>query len=96
VRALARLGDVGVAIAVLACTCIAVHGLVVFGVARVLRMDPVLAGIASQANIGGGTTAFVVARSLGREDLVLPAILVGALGSALGTYAGFAIVALMG
>jgi uncharacterized membrane protein len=96
VRALARLGDIGVAIAVLACTCIAVHGLIVFGVARVLRMDPVLAGIASQANIGGSTTAFVVARSLGREDLVLPAILVGALGIAIGTYAGFAIVALMG
>ncbi|HET6582971.1 MAG TPA: DUF819 family protein, partial [Nannocystaceae bacterium] len=63
--ALARLGDIGLAIAVLACTCIAVHGLVVFGVARALRLDPVLAGIASQANIGGSTTAFVVARSLG-------------------------------
>jgi uncharacterized membrane protein len=96
VRALARLGDIGVAIAVLASTCIAVHGVVVFGVARLLRMDPVLAGIASQANIGGSTTAFVVARSLEREDLVLPAILVGALGNAIGTYLGFAVVALMG
>lgn len=94
--ALARLGDIGVAIAVLACTCIAVHGIIVFGVARALRMDPVLAGIASQANIGGSTTAFVVARSLGREDLVLPAILVGALGNAIGTYCGFAVVAWMG
>lgn len=95
VRALARLGDVGVAIAVLAVTCIAIHGIIVFGVARLLRMDPVLAGIASQANIGGSTTAFVVARSLEREDLVLPAILVGALGNAIGTYLGFAVVALM-
>lgn len=95
-RALARLGDIGIAIAVLASTCIAIHGVVVFGVARLLRMDPVLAGIASQANIGGSTTAFVVARSLEREDLVLPAILVGALGNAIGTYLGFAIVALMG
>ena len=50
----------------------------------------------ANANIGGSTTAFVVARSLGREDLVLPAILVGALGNAIGTYAGFVIVAWMG
>jgi uncharacterized membrane protein len=95
VAALARLGEIGVAIAVLAVTIIAVHGVVVFGTARLLRMDPVLAGIASQANIGGSTTAFVVARSLEREDLVLPAILVGALGNAIGTYCGFAIVAMM-
>ena len=32
-----------------------------------------------------------LARSLGRPDLVLPAILVGSLGTALGTYLGFAV-----
>ncbi len=45
--------------------------------------------VASQANIGGGTSALALARSLNRPDLVLPAILIGSLGLALGTYLGF-------
>ena len=45
--------------------------------------------MASQANVGGGTSALALARSLGRSDLVLPAILVGSLGMAVGTYLGF-------
>jgi uncharacterized membrane protein len=50
-----------------------------------------VAAVASQANIGGGTSALALARSLGRRDLVLPAILVGSLGTALGTYLGLAV-----
>ena len=53
------------------------------------KIDPVTASVASQANVGGGTSALALARSLGRSDLVLPAILVGALGNAVGTYLGF-------
>ena len=64
-------------------------GLTVFGVSSILRVDPAVAAVASQANIGGGTSALALARSLGRADLVLPAILVGALGNGLGTYLGF-------
>jgi uncharacterized membrane protein len=88
-RALAQLGGLGIALTLFAGTCILVHAVVLFGAARVLRQDPALAAIASQANIGGGTTALAVARSLGREDLVLAALLVGALGNAIGTYVGF-------
>jgi uncharacterized membrane protein len=61
----------------------------------VFRQSPVLAAIASQANIGGGTTALALARSLAREDLVLPAILVGSVGTALGTFVGFWVVGLL-
>lgn len=87
--ALSRLGMVGVRVAVLASVCVGIHGLLTFGAAAVLRFDPVLAAVASQANVGGGTTALALARSLQREDLVLPAILVGSLGTALGTFLGF-------
>ena len=48
--------------------------------------------IASQANIGGGTSAIALAESFNRKELILPAILVGSLGNALGTYLGFLVV----
>jgi uncharacterized membrane protein len=92
IEALLELGRLGPVLAGLACTIITVHAVVVLGGGVLLRKDPLLAAIASQANIGGGTTALAIARSFGREDLVLPAILVGALGTALGTYAGFLVV----
>jgi uncharacterized membrane protein len=60
------------------------------------RIDPVVLTMASVTNIGGSTTAFVIAEANRREDLLLPGILVGALGTALGTYAGFAIAGLLG
>jgi len=44
--------------------------------------------IASNANIGGTATAAVCANRLGRPDLQLPGILAGAIGNAIGTYAG--------
>ncbi|MEM9456015.1 MAG: DUF819 family protein [Myxococcota bacterium] len=71
----------------MAAAVIGVHGALVFGVTRLLRLDPDVAAVASQANIGGGTTALALARGLGRGDLVLPAILVGSLG----TFVGFAV-----
>jgi uncharacterized membrane protein len=54
-----------------------------------LRIDTAVSAVASQANVGGSTSALALARSLGRSDLMLPAILVGSLGNALGTYLGF-------
>ncbi len=87
--ALGRLGELGLSLAILAVTTVTVHGLVTYGGARIFGLDLVTASVASQANIGGGTTALAVARSLGRADLVLPAILVGSLGTAAGTFVGF-------
>ena len=47
--------------------------------------------MASQANVGGGTSALALARSLGRGDLVLPAVLIGSLGNAAGTFLGLTV-----
>ena len=95
VGALAGLGSLGLKVGVLAVTCVGVHALLTFGGALVLRLDPAMAAVASQANIGGGTTALALARSLGREDLVLPGILVGSVGTALGTFVGFAVAGML-
>ncbi|MEX0702629.1 MAG: DUF819 family protein [Planctomycetales bacterium] len=64
------------------------HGLITFAAGRLFRIETDVAAIASQANIGGATTALALARALGRADLVLPGVLVGTLGYGLGNYLG--------
>lgn len=89
VRQLAALGNIGVVLLAFAATMVAVHGVVTFTAARAMRIDLGVAAVASQANIGGSTSALALARSIGRPDLVLPAVLIGALGNGLGTFLGF-------
>lgn len=86
---LAGTGRLGFGLSALVILTVVVHGLFVFTGAYVLRVDPAVAAVASQANIGGGTSALALARGLERPDLVAPALLIGSLGNALGTYLGF-------
>ena len=71
------------------------HGLVVFTGCYLLKYDWDMAAIASQANVGGGTTAMALAKNFGRNELILPSILIGSLGNALGTYLGFMVAGLL-
>jgi uncharacterized membrane protein len=96
IGALRSSGALGLWIFLFVLVLIAVHATLVFGASALLRLDPDVAAVASQANIGGSTSALALARSLGRGDLVLPGILVGSLGSALGTYVGVAVVLILG
>jgi uncharacterized membrane protein len=89
VRAMGGLGMLGVALLAFATLTVVTHGLVIFLIAWLFRMDLAAAAVASQANVGGSTSALALAKSLGREDLLLPGILLGALGNALGTFVGF-------
>jgi uncharacterized membrane protein len=69
-----------------------VHGLVQFGVGRLLGLSPEMLAVASSANIGGAGTILPIARGLDRMDLLTPGMIAGALGNATGTYAGFMMV----
>ncbi|MDA0378616.1 MAG: DUF819 family protein, partial [Bacteroidetes bacterium] len=89
VGAMQGLGQLGVSLLIFTLVTVTVHGVLVYGAAWAFRINPVVASIASQANVGGGTSALALARSLGREDLVLPSILIGSLGYAVGTFLGF-------
>jgi len=89
VQALQELGGLGVSLLFFVLITVTIHGFVTFGAAWLLGWESDLAAVASQANVGGGTSALALARSRGRQDLVLPAVLLGSLGSALGTFLGF-------
>ena len=89
VTALSNIGTLGIYLTILMIIAVIIHGIIIFGFAWILKIDLDMAAVASQANVGGGTTALALARSIGRSDLVLPAVLLGSLGNALGTFLGF-------
>jgi len=92
ISAVAELKEVGITLLLFAGLAVLFHGILVILIGGLLYRDWEMIAIVSQANIGGGTTAIALAETFGRKDLVLPSILVGTLGTALGTYLGFFVV----
>ena len=74
---------------------VGVHGLVLFGGGRALRLDLPTLAVASQANVGGPASAMAVATARGYSDRVLPGVAVGLLGYAVGNYLGFVVAGLL-
>jgi uncharacterized membrane protein len=85
---IAEILAVGIEVFLLTLVVVGVHGVVVYGVGRLLRLDLGTLSVASQAAVGGPSSALAVA--VGREwrALVLPGIIVGLLGYAVGNYIG--------
>lgn len=75
-------------------TVVGVHGVVVFVGGRLARLDVETLTVASQAAVGGPSTALAVAVSRGWRSLVLPGVAVGLLGYAAGNFLGFAMAGL--
>lgn len=65
-----------------------VNMIVTFGIGKIFKFNVEELCIASNANIGGPTTAAAMAIAKGWEDLVLPAMLVGVYGYVIGNYVG--------
>ncbi len=82
---------VGVEVFYFTLVVVGVHGLVVFGGGRLLRMDVGSLAVASQAAVGGPSSALAVAVSREWRGLILPGIIVGLLGYAIGTYLGLSV-----
>jgi uncharacterized membrane protein len=87
-KALQGIGSLAITLLMMVSLLMLIHGLIIFGVGYLFNQDWDILGIASQANVGGASTALACAKSLGRPDLSLAAILIGALGNATGTYWG--------
>ena len=86
---LSTMGALGISLALMAFIGVLIHGGITLTAARLMKMDLDTAAMISQANVGGGTSALAIARSFGRQDLVLPAVLLGSLGNGIGTFLGF-------
>lgn len=91
VQALIKDGQLALSMLLLVSILVLIHAGIIFGIGGLFRQDWDILSIASQANIGGSGSALALSKGLNRADLMLPAILVGALGNAIGTYCGLLI-----
>lgn len=75
---------------------VAFNMLFTFGIGALFKMDRSMLIIASNANIGGPTTAASMAIAKGWEDLVGPSILIGCFGYVIGNYLGIIVGNILG
>ena len=92
ISAVSQLQEVGATLLLFTSLAVLIHGLLFIFIGGLIYRDWEMISIASQANIGGGASAIALAEAFNRKELILPAILVGSLGNALGTYLGFLVV----
>ncbi len=95
ISSVVALEQIGLTLLLFAVVAVCIHGLLTILLGSIFYRDWEMIAIVSQANIGGGTSAIALAESFERNDLILPAILVGTLGNALGTYLGFLVIYLL-
>lgn len=95
ISSVVELKDIGLTLLLFASIAVVTHGVLVILLGSIIYRDWEMISIVSQANIGGGTTAIALAETFNRNELILPAILVGTLGNAVGTYLGFLVVYLL-
>jgi uncharacterized membrane protein len=88
INALLKSGTVAGTLLLWVTLIVFIHGILIFLIGGILKQDWDIISIASNANIGGATSAPVCANSIGRPDLQLPGLLAGSVGNAIGTYLG--------
>ncbi len=92
---IANIVVIGPPIVYFAAITVGVHGLIVFGLGRLVGLDLKTLAVASQANVGGPASAMALATARGYTDRLLPGVAGGLLGYAAGNYVGFAIATLV-
>ena len=92
---IANLVAVGPPVFYYAIITVALHGVVIFGIGRLARLDFATLAVASQACVGGAASAIALAGARGYTDQLVPGVAVGLLGYAVGNYLGFGVAAMM-
>jgi len=88
---IAEIIEVGLSVFFFVALVVLIHGIVVYGLGRLLKLDVATLSVASQAAVGGPSSALAVAVSREWRALLLPGVIVGLLGYAVGTYAGLSV-----
>lgn len=86
-----EIAAVGIDIFFFTLIVVGVHGAVVLGAGRLMRLDIGTVAVASQAAVGGPSSALAVAVSRDWRHLVLPGVVVGLFGYAVGTFLGLGV-----
>ncbi len=92
---IANLVAVGPPVFYYAIITVALHGVVIFGIGRLARLDYATLAVASQANVGGAASAIALAGARGYTNQLVPGVAVGLLGYAVGNYLGFVVATMM-
>ena len=92
---LANIVVIGPPIVYFALATVLVHGIVIFGVGRLVGLDLKTLAVASQANVGGPASAMALAAARGYTDRLLPGVAVGLVGYAAGNYLGLFVAAVI-
>ncbi len=87
-----KLIEIGPVLFVFAMIIISVHTLVLFGVGKLLKLDLAELAIASAVCIGGPSSAAALASAKGWRDLLIPGVLAGSFGYAIGSFIGISVV----
>jgi len=77
---------------VFAVIIIVVHLVVLFGIGKLMRLDLAELAMASAVCIGGPSTAAAIASAKGWRELLIPGVLAGSLGYAIGSFIGVSVI----
>jgi len=83
---------IGPVLFIFATVIIVVHMVVLFGVGKLLRLDLAELTMASAVCIGGPSSAAALASAKGWRDLLIPGVLAGSFGYAVGSFIGVSVV----
>jgi len=87
-----RLIEVGPVLFIFAMIIVLVHLLILFVAGRFLRMDLAELAMASAVCIGGPSSAAALASAKGWKDLLIPGVLAGSFGYAIGSFVGVSVI----
>ena len=87
-----QLVEIGPVLFIFATIIIVVHLAILFGVGKLMNLDLAELAMASAVCIGGPSSAAAIASAKGWRDLLIPGVLAGSLGYAIGSFIGISVV----